>query len=382
MIGENIYNKTIQEAKSYLSRGKYYYKISELDKALSDFEKAYSLNENLNEAMYWLCRVNIVFEIFNKGLFYLEKLKKSPYNREELEKLNKAVYEQYLAYLKREGIVMPQNKEEAYNEANALYQTENYSECIKFIHQAVANDFESIDLNYVYGKALIKNNSFHVAIKIAERVLEECEDYRFYELLGEANYYVGNYKDATEMYLKAIELNEDNFELYYNLSNCKMRVAEYNDAIIYAEKAITLNKYNGYYYINKIDALLELNRYDEALDICNSAISYDDKNVELFKRKMKILTLMGKFKEAMNRYSDILALGFNKEDIDEMKVKCLLIYGNVNEALAVASNKELLDPKFNYDVALAYFDMEEFSKADKYFEIARSLEEDNDKVTL
>ncbi|BDU50050.1 tetratricopeptide repeat protein [Haliovirga abyssi] len=86
---------------------------------------------------------------------------------------------------------------------------------------------------------LLKNykRSLKELLKIDEMKEEELEEI-YYEILGTAYLEEKNYLDATKNYLKALNMNKNNFYCKYNLANIYIFQKNYNRAYVIYEELI------------------------------------------------------------------------------------------------------------------------------------------------
>ncbi len=84
-----------------------------------------------------------------------------------------------------------------------------------------------------------------------------------------------DYKEAIKDYDKALKIDKDLEEAYYNIGTCKLALKDFEGAILSLEKAIEINpKYFKAYY-NKAVVFISQEKYIESLPTLNKLIELD-----------------------------------------------------------------------------------------------------------
>ncbi|HIH69517.1 tetratricopeptide repeat protein [Methermicoccus shengliensis] len=100
------------------------------------------------------------------------------------------------------------------------------------------------------------------------------------ELLKEAGskYYLGEYAEAKEIYLKVLELDERNVFALYGVANCLYALESYAEAIEYYERALDVQPDNVVLLNNIANAYYALKRYEDAIAYYERALRVDPAN--------------------------------------------------------------------------------------------------------
>jgi len=218
-------------------------------------------------------------------------------------------YEEALDYSKRALELGNNDAIEYVNYANALYALNNISEAEKAFQ--FANDIDNNNPYALYGLGLVKYDTycFDEAIPFFEKYTsieendpygwcylglshlygcnnmlkaKECLDKAYglspkdiFVITGLCNYYsyVGEYKEAENLYFKTLEENPDNYDLICNIASLYNDEGKHDKAIEFADRAIECGTKNYLPYRIKAEALFALGKDDEAIDIIDTMLA-------------------------------------------------------------------------------------------------------------
>ena len=264
------YNKALQispdSAVMYSNIGNLYIDMKEYDKALTNLNIAVELNIEESYIPY-----------YNRGncYYYMEK-----YN-EAFEDYNKS-------------IAIEPNFEEHYYNRGLCYEKMGDTE------KAILDYTKTISLNPDYflayhnrARLYFSMSNYVMAVPDCKKVLELNPDYDliYCDLcIAEANFYKDNIDVALEYYQKAIELNPENIDLYYqNIGICYTKIKDYEKALYYLNYAIKMgkNKLLAYYYkgfcdlqFGKIkDAIFD---FTKVIGICETDLNIKNENSDIY----------------------------------------------------------------------------------------------------
>jgi len=173
----------------------------------------------------------------------------------------------------------------------------------------------------------------------------------------------GCYKQAVEILYKALEIENDNIEIFFQLGELYFLMKNYSRAEHYLEKVINKNS-------NHIDALkmleniyLSVNNVSDALMISEKILKIEE-NKENIVKYIEISSIKGDLKNIEN-YE-------NSEDLDILYSIAQAFYDNkkINEAQTKLNKILDKDPKNENALILIgkiYFDKSEFEKSKKIF---------------
>jgi len=207
-----------------------------------------------------------------------------------------------------------------------------------------------------------------------------------YNLIGLSYFKQLNYHEAKNCFLKSVDHNKNNFEIYLNLASCYLKLKDFKNSEDYLHDAIKLNPKNknlhllmstilvnkgdtlsGINYLKNIhflkkdiDALfqiariyLESNDYQKALETFLTADQYYPNNSGILNNIGICYESLNKFEECINTFRK--AFNANNNDISVI----------INLANAYRSIGNFEEAKVYYNLAL--------SKKEKLFEVHRQL---------
>lgn len=118
----------------------------------------------------------------------------------------------------------------------------------------------------------------------------------------------GHYKDAIELFLKALQLGySDRVDIDLGLGNCYLANKEYSTALRYYEDAISLDPKNSNGWYLKGISYYQLQDYANALQCYNRAISLAPTRSEFLLARGDLFRKRGEPKNAIDSYDEALA---------------------------------------------------------------------------
>ena len=149
----------------------------------------------------------------------------------------------------------------------------NYERAISLLSKAfLCNKCSYVAENLA--KAYYLNNEVEKAIKIYKQALSYGQNDDIYYSLAIAYKKLGKKEEVINSYLKAVELNPENYNAVYNLALAYSDYGDNNKAVYYALKAYNLNN-------NDVDILTLLSGFYEALENYQEAVKYLEKAVKI-----------------------------------------------------------------------------------------------------
>lgn len=173
--------------------------------------------------------------------------------------------------------IFAQNKEDALLE----YRNGNYNNAIKICKAEIDRMPNNLDSYVVMGWSYLKKGEYLNALECSQNGLKiSKDDIRLIEILGEANYYKGNNKEALKNFQKYVSLapTGDRIDLsYFFMGEIYIRLGEYKNADISFTTAV-------YHYPNSAkwwarlgyaremaeDWKYSVEAYEQALKLSNS----------------------------------------------------------------------------------------------------------------
>lgn len=122
----------------------------------------------------------------------------------------------------------------------------------------------------------MEDEKYNEVIFLCEKALKINENLPdAYDYSGDAKFYLGEYDSAVDYYTKAIDLNPNDPEYFYDRSWAYKQLNELENAIVDANKAIALDK-RPYYCYHKARLELDMHRNKEAIEDFTEQLSLDE----------------------------------------------------------------------------------------------------------
>ena len=130
-------------------------------------------------------------------------------------------------------------------------------------------------------------------------------------------------------------------------------------------------------YINRARKKLENSGDNQRIIyLCNKALLVDERNWEAYYLKGRVLINLGRYDEAIDELINSLALNEDNLEAREYIAKASRLNGNLDYSLKVYDSILNIDDKYYEAIlgkALVYFDLKDYSKADKLFKEANII---------
>ncbi len=133
----------------------------------------------------------------------------------------------------------------------------------------------------------------------------------------------GRYKEAIDAYSKAISLNPEYAEIYYNRGMAYVDLMQYDKAIKDLNKATALDPELAIAYIERGIAYSILKQYDRAFKDYNKAILLDPELAEAYNTRGFAYSFLKQYDKAMRYYNELVA-GLDRARSDQLYWKAQL----------------------------------------------------------
>jgi predicted O-linked N-acetylglucosamine transferase (SPINDLY family) len=127
-------------------------------------------------------------------------------------------------------------------------------------------------------------------------------------LLGIVAAQTNNPSLAAELIGKAIEINPNSSQAYFNLGNALQELKRLDEALMNYDKAIALKPDYADAFNNRANTLLSLNRLDEALMSYDKAIAFKPDFANAFINRGNVLKKLNSLDDSLTSYDKALAL--------------------------------------------------------------------------
>jgi len=268
------------------------------------------------------------------------------------------------------------------------------------------------------GYFLTEIQRFDEAIEYLNKGITIRPDPIYYENLGYAHEKNGNEKEALKAYTKALELGNENKQIYENrlgvfyknqgdytkalkhYSNAiKIKplpvyyqnkaltletIGKFEEAIQCYEQAIKLESGDSTYYYRLAFLLIKSKKYSEAVNYLKNAI--DIKQEPLYLESLGYAyEYQGLGEEALKQYTKALDISTSDKDIYENRIGVFYNnQGRYNEAIAHYSNAIKIKPTANYydNIGFAYEKISDIENAMEAYKQAVEIADENKDIYL
>ncbi len=241
---------------------------------------------------------NLYRALYNKGVLY----------HYHLNRMKEA-----LTYYKKALALKPDYGYAWNNLGNVLCHFMQFDEARKMFEHAVQEMPDEALPLYGLAFALNRLNAFSKSIDILDKLLEK--DNLNEELLVKINSELGiallqtnQASKAYEHFKKAFEIDENDYQVCYNIAFIADGFQNYEEALSFYDKAIALNSFEAKGYQGKACTYIHTKRYQDGLSWIQKAIELNPENFEAFYNLACIYAGLGKEKELFDTIEKTLDL--------------------------------------------------------------------------
>ena len=160
------------------------------------------------------------------------------------------------------------------------------------------------------GKSLAEQKDFQPAIRDFDEALKAGENtIALFQERARAYLALGNRKSALDNIAKAIALEPNNSDLYYNSGLIKEENGEFESAKSDYDKAININPKDASAFYGRANCQAELGDSGAGISDLDEAIALNPKNASYYKQRGNFYYQLEKKDEACKNWSKALELG-------------------------------------------------------------------------
>lgn len=265
-----IFSKIIEEDEkdfeAYLNRGDGLFRLGKVKEAYEDYDKVIKLNPDNMDAIYGLAEC----------CFSLR-------NFEEARELYNILNDKYSYNAEIEDKFISSN----------YYLIDQYERKLKY-------NKEDLDYRYKLARCYFTLGEFKKCYELIKDIDKNSNvDFKMYLLLGNTLKILKEEERALAYIDKSIELNPNNWEVYYFKGLLFHDMNKYEEALVLYDKGIAVNDRQAFLYNNKGNVLCELKRFNEAIDACNRAIKLNPGLAHAYNNKAWALLELGLHEDAL-----------------------------------------------------------------------------------
>ena len=281
--------------------GNSYLISNDFNKALSYFEQALKIKQNLPIALE------------GKTICLYELKKKDELNQiiEELNKDNDERNKDVIQYLIKGNLLKDEN---------------NFEEAFKYYDKCLEINPKCYEAYYNKALCYIGLNDDDNALKNLENALNINKDFpQALDAKGCVYYSKNKYKEALECYNELTQKYKNNDDYFFKKASSEMELKKYEEAIKSSNEVLKLNPEHYKAMTLKGNCLDNIGNSDDALELYNHVISKDkDNNNELAHILRGQNLLKGKeYEKALNDFNKVYDLNPNNENALFYKALCL-----------------------------------------------------------
>ena len=185
----------------------------------------------------------------------------------------------------------------------------------------------------------------------------------------------GEIKEAQKLYIKIIENNKNNYQLFFLLGTSFLQIKKYNKAIIYLDNAINISPSFPDAFNNRGIALAGVKKYSDAIDDYDRALNLNKKFFSAYLNKGVALKNLKEYETAIRCFDQGIKINhknpeiyknlgnvFKEQLLYEKAITCYKTAIKLNPNYAIAYNnlgivfqakQKFNDAAFNYSKALS-----------------------------
>jgi len=248
------------------------------------------------------------------------------------------------------------------------------------------NPINKEDLLVKMSTLLQKNNKDNETIKSAKKFLELEENAIAYSYIALAKYFQNNLEESLDNLSKAIDLEPENYNYFYNRSLIKSDLNDIQGAIRDYEKASELSKdNNGFSHLPPIIKSLKQTSQNLALDKEELETIKDTILITVFDKltggedlpeiglkniEKKTDEMNESFPEVIKKFNEFIESGKIQEDLEKLST---MFPSSLNTASEKSINKNPNNLPYLINKANKYFSLKDYKNALKYSTKAISL---------
>jgi tetratricopeptide (TPR) repeat protein len=299
--------KSPRKARCYSNRGVALLNMKKYDDAISDFNKALSINKNFKNAY------------FNRGsAFYYKK----EYDKAAADFTKTIALDSAYAF--------------AYNNLGAiLLERRQIGKALSCFKKALKNDTNyaaAYNNRGVLAKAV---GDYETAAQYYKKAIQKNSSYaEAYFNLGEINMFLGDNELAAGYFSRAISYNNKYVEAYYNRANVSFILGRLTDALNDYNFVIENNPQKYGAYNNRGSVYFMLGRYIEALADYDKALSLNPAIFDALKNRGITYMILNKPEKALDDFAKALEIRTGDPEVCFYRGKTLIKTGQKRKAAA------------------------------------------------
>ncbi len=252
-----------------------------------------------------------------------------------------------------------------------------------FILLVIKNNYITEKLKIFKLKTLLIMKKDEEAKKYALKIVDKYpKNYMAHKILGELYEKEGKISVALDEYIRAVELNEQDFEMHYKVATLLHETEKKEEAIIMLQDLLRIKPEYLQASLLLGNILYEEDRFKEAISIYMTALKYNPTEYELYYNIGMAFTRINDFQKAREYYKRAAVLNSYLYNGQYNLALIAMIQGELDEAerhLQQALQQEELEPIGYYYLAVIALIKKENEKALNYINMALELDKKLEK---
>jgi tetratricopeptide (TPR) repeat protein len=219
-----------------------------------------------------------------------------------------------VGYYQRCLACYPGNNYALFGLADCYKALNQYHRAIEIWEQYLLHDDRNITVLTRVADAYRKVRDFKNSKAVYLRVLE-MEEQNPYAIigLGHLHYDFKEYREALFYWEKMLENSRENVDIRVltSIGNCHRKLKTFSDGIGYFEKALARDSCNFYALFGLADCYRGMNRQDHSLEYWNRILEQDPRNKVILTRAGDAYRNLGHFDKAVDYYERALNIEFD-----------------------------------------------------------------------
>ncbi|WP_413166934.1 tetratricopeptide repeat protein [Capilliphycus salinus ALCB114379] len=195
------------------------------------------------------------------------------------------------------------------------------------------------------GEALANENRYGEALNCFEKAVKLNSN------LEEAWYNQGNilvrlsrYTEALKAYEQVVKIHPDKYEAWYNRGNVLVKLKRYSEALESYDRALAIQPNDDEAWHNRGVLLRKFKRYNEALFSYDKALAIQENKYETWHNRGNVLGKLKRYEEAINSYDRAITIDAGKREVWLNRAVALCKLKRYDQALASFEQAIGLDP--------------------------------------
>lgn len=198
--------------------------------------------------------------------------------------------------------------------------------------------------------------------------------------MGNSFLFLEKYEEAKEQYLKAIEIKDDNYDVWNNLGITYYKLNDYNKAIDCYEKVIEVRPNSHVVWNNLGNIFISLQKYFKTIECCQKAIEIKPDYYEAWFNLGLAYDNMGNYDKAIECYKRATEIDVDRHEAwYNLAVSCSRVK-NYHKAIEYYQKVILLEPTRHdvwYNLACIYSNNKQKEKSIFHLKTAIMLNDEN-----